>query len=347
MTPSHLPSPLRILIVTDAWLPQINGVVRTFSATVKHLEDMGHTVRLITPDQFRTVPCPTYPSIRLAVFPGRRVARIISDFNPHAIHIATEGPLGLAARTVCVRRQLPFTTSYATKFPEYIHARVRLPLAAGYAAMRWFHKPSRAVMVATASLQRELEHLGFKNLVRWTRGVDTDLFRPRDKSFLTDPRPILLYAGRVAVEKNIEAFLALPHPGTKYVVGDGPQRATLQQKFPHVRFVGMKHGEELARYYAAADVFVFPSRTDTFGLVMLEALACGVPVAAYPVTGPLDVINGSGAGVLNEDLALAVQQALAIPPDRCRAFALQFSWRHVAELFLQHLAVFSPPSPSS
>lgn len=346
MTSARHTSPLRILIVTDAWLPQINGVVRTFSATVKHLEDMGHYVRLITPDQFRTVPCPTYPSIRLAVLPGRRVARTISEFNPHAIHIATEGPLGLAARNVCVRRQLPFTTSYATKFPEYIHARVRLPLAAGYAAMRWFHKPSRAVMVATASLQRELEQHGFKNLVRWTRGVDTDLFRPRDKSFLNDPRPILLYAGRVAVEKNIEAFLALPTPGTKYVVGDGPQCAALQQKFPHVRFVGMKHGEELARYYAAADVFVFPSRTDTFGLVMLEALACGVPVAAYPVTGPLDVINGSGAGVLNEDLALAVQQALSIPPERCREFALRFSWRHVAELFLQNLAIFSPSSLS-
>lgn len=346
MTSARVTSPLRILIVTDAWLPQINGVVRTFSATVKHLEQMGHSVRLITPDQFRTVPCPTYPSIRLAVLPGRRVARIISEFNPHAIHIATEGPLGLAARNVCVRRQLPFTTSYATKFPEYIHARVRLPLAAGYAAMRWFHKPSRAVMVATASLQRELEQHGFKNLVRWTRGVDTDLFRPRDKSFLNDLRPILLYAGRVAVEKNIEAFLTLPNSGTKYVVGDGPQCAALQQKFPHVRFVGMKHGEELARYYAAADVFVFPSRTDTFGLVMLEALACGVPVAAYPVTGPLDVINGSGAGVLNEDLALAVQQALTISPDRCREFALQFSWRHVAELFLQNLAIFSPPSLS-
>lgn len=346
MTSALAQSPLRILIVTDAWLPQINGVVRTFSATVNHLEDMGHSVRLITPDQFRTVPCPTYSSIRLAVLPGRRVARIISEFNPHAIHIATEGPLGFAARNICVRRQLPFTTSYATKFPEYIHARVRLPLTAGYAAMRWFHKPSRAVMVATASLQRELEQHGFSNLVRWTRGVDTDLFRPRDKSFLTDPRPILLYAGRVAVEKNIEAFLSLPHPGTKYVVGDGPQRAELQRKYPHVRFVGMQHGENLARYYAAADVFVFPSRTDTFGLVMLEALACGVPVAAYPVTGPLDVINGSGAGVLNDNLALAVQQALAIPPDRCRNFALQFSWRHVAELFLHNLSIFSPPSLS-
>ena len=343
MTCPAAPSPLRILIATDAWLPQINGVVRTFTATIKHLEDMGHTVRVISPDQFRTVPCPTYPSIRLALLPGRRIARIFSAFAPHAIHIATEGPIGLAARNICCRRRLPFTTSYATKFPEYIHARIRLPLSSGYAAMRWFHKPSRAVMVATPSLQRDLDARGFRNLVRWTRGVDTELFRPRDKSFLTDPRPILLYAGRVAVEKNIEAFLSLPNPGTKYVVGDGPQLPPLQKKYPSVRFVGMKHGEELARFYAAADVFVFPSRTDTFGLVILEALASGVPVAAYPVTGPLDVINSSGVGVLNENLSLAVQQALTISPTQCRAFALQFSWQRVAELFLNHLALVSQP----
>jgi len=343
MTCPAAPSPLRILIATDAWLPQINGVVRTFTATIKHLENIGHTVRVVSPDQFRTLPCPTYPSIRLAVLPGRRIARIIADFAPHAIHIATEGPIGLATRNFCCRQGLPFTTSYATKFPEYIHARVRLPLPSGYAAMRWFHKPSRAVMVATPSLQRDLEAHGFRNLVRWTRGVDTELFRPRDKSFLSDPRPILLYTGRVAVEKNIEAFLSLPNPGTKYVVGDGPQLPALQKKYPSVRFAGMKHGEELARYYAAADVFVFPSRTDTFGLVMLEALACGVPVAAYPVTGPLDVINGSGAGVLNENLSLAVQQALAISPAHCRAFALQFSWQRVAEIFLNHLTLIAQP----
>ncbi len=335
---------MRILIVTDAWLPQVNGVVRTLRATIDELTRMGHCVEVVSPDQFRTLPCPSYPEIRLALVPGRRLARRIAAFAPDAIHLATEGPLGLAARNLCVRRGIPFTSAYATKFPEYIHARVRLPLAWGYGAMRWFHKPSRAVMVATASLQRELEGHGFTHLVRWTRGVDTELFCPRDKAFLNDPRPILLYAGRVAVEKNIEAFLSLDVPGTKYVVGDGPQRAALQRAYPAVRFAGMKHGGELAAYYAAADVFVFPSRTDTFGLVMLEALACGVPVAAYPVTGPLDVINGSGAGVLDNDLSAAVRAALAIPAARCRAFALDYSWRRVAELFLHHLAPISPRS---
>ncbi|MCX7846993.1 MAG: glycosyltransferase family 1 protein [bacterium] len=338
-TPS---SPARILIVTDAWFPQVNGVVRTFSTVVDHLQHLGHTIRLITPDQFKTVPCPTYPSIRLAVLPGRRVASIIREFKPHAIHIATEGPLGFAARNFCVHHHLPFTTSYATKFPEYTYARIRLPLSAGYAAMRWFHKPSRAVMVATPSLERELRSRGFTNLVPWTRGVDTNLFKPRDKSFLTAPRPILLYVGRVAIEKNIEAFLNLPFPGSKFVVGDGPQLPALAQKYPHVHFVGMKHGEELAHYYAAADVLVFPSLTDTFGLVMLEALASGVPVAAFPVTGPLDVIGNSGVGVLHHNLATAVQQALSIAPHRCREFALQFSWQRVAELFLHNLAFFSP-----
>lgn len=347
MNDASLTPGARILIVTDAWFPQVNGVVRTFSTVTAHLEKMGFVVRLITPDQFKTVPCPTYPSIRLAVLPGRRIAEIITTFAPQAIHVATEGPLGFAARNFCVRHNLPFTTSYATKFPEYIHARIRLPLRAGYAAMRWFHKPSRAIMVATPSLERELRARGFSRLVRWSRGVDTDLFRPREKSFLAAPRPILLYVGRVAVEKNIEAFLQLPLPGSKFVVGDGPQLPSLRQKYPHVHFVGMKHGEELARYYAAADVFVFPSLTDTFGLVMLEALACGVPVAAYPVTGPIDVIDHAGVGVLHDDLASAVQQALAIPSDRCRAFALQFSWQRVTQLFLQNLAPISPTTFST
>ena len=329
---------MRILLVSDAWAPQVNGVVRTLQQVKAECEALGHRVEVISPDLFRTVPCPTYPEIRLALRPGRGIGRRIDAVRPEAVHIATEGPLGLAARRQCLRRGLPFTTSYHTRFPEYVHARFPVPLALAYAWMRWFHRPSAAVMVATPSIRRDLEARGFDNIADWCRGVDTELFRPGREPALQLPRPVYLYVGRVAVEKNLEAFLAMPiGAGSKLVVGGGPQLAQLQARYPDVRFAGARFGEDLARHYASGDVFVFPSLTDTFGLVLLEALASGLPVAAYPVPGPLDVIGDSGCGVLDQDLARASARALEIPRAHCRAYALQFSWRRCAEQFLQNL----------
>lgn len=333
---------MNILVVTDAWYPQVNGVVRTIATVRDEIEKLGHSVEVIGPEHFRTVPMPSYPEIRLAIAAGRKLRRMIDAMDPDAIHIATEGPLGHAARRYCMRRAIPFTTAYHTRFPEYIRDRVPVPLFLSYAVVRRFHRPAAAVMVATLSIEQALKARGFTNIRHWTRGVDTELFHPRDKGFLTDPRPISMYVGRVAVEKSIEEFLALDLPGTKYVVGAGPQLAELKQRFPAVRFVGAKHGDELAQYYAAADVFVFPSRTDTFGLVLLEALASGVPVAAYPVAGPVDVINGAeGVGCLDNDLGHAVRAALTCSPERCREFALRFSWRASAEQFLDNLQPFT------
>lgn len=331
---------MNVLIVSDAWTPQVNGVVRTIVNVRAELEQMGHTVEVIGPDRFRTVPMPSYPEIRLALWPARRLAQMIDAAVPDCIHIATEGPLGFAARKYCLKRGIPFTTAYHTRFPEYVRDRIPVPLALGYAVVRRFHGPSSAVMVATQTIEDALRARGFANLKRWTRGVDTNLFRPRDKSFIAGPRPVSMYVGRVAVEKNIEDFLKLDLPGVKYVVGDGPARAELEKKYPDAVWVGARHGEELARYYAAADVFVFPSRSDTFGLVLLEALACGVPVAAYPSPGPLDVIGDSGVGALNEDLAAAVRQALTVSPRLCRDHALRYSWRASAEQFIANLRPF-------
>lgn len=329
---------MRILLATDAWFPQINGVVRTLGRVTEELTALGHEVLVVHPGRFRTVACPTYPEIRLAVAPRAGARRLLEDFRPDAVHIATEGPIGWAVRGLCVKRGLPFTTSYHTRFPEYVAARAPVPLALGYAVMRWFHRPSKGIMVATPTLLRELEGRGFRNVVAWSRGVDTELFKPRNDPAVDLPRPVYLYVGRVSVEKNLEAFLGLDLPlGSKLVVGDGPQLAALRQRFPRAHFVGARQGEELARHYASADVFVFPSRTDTYGLVMLEALASGLPVAAFPVPGPLDVIDGHGIGVLDEDLAYAAERALAIPPERCRAHALKFSWRACAEQFLGNL----------
>jgi glycosyltransferase involved in cell wall biosynthesis len=329
---------MRILLVSDAWTPQVNGVVRTLQRVKQECEALGHEVQVISPEPFHTIPCPTYPEIRLALRPGRAIARQIERFRPSCIHIATEGPLGLAARRHCVRRALPFTTSYHTRFPEYVHARLPLPLGVGYAVLRWFHRPSRGVMVATKTIRDDLERRGFVNVKPWSRGVDTDLFRPDHEPALDLPRPVYLYVGRVAVEKNLEAFLDVPlAAGSKLVVGDGPARARLEARHPDVHFAGAKHGSALAGHYACADVFVFPSRTDTFGLVLLEALASGLPVAAYPVPGPLDVIGDSGCGVLDHDLGRAMALALAIPRARCRAHAGRFSWRRCAEQFLGHL----------
>ncbi len=328
---------MRILIVSDAWFPQINGVVRTLSTVAGELRAMGHDVCVLGPHRFRTIPCPTYPDIRLAVDAPRKLPRLIEAYQPDAIHISTEGPLGFVARRHCRRKGYAFTTAYHTKFPEYIEARTGIPPAWTYRIMRRFHAAAERVMVSTGSIEAELRRNGFADIVRWSRGVDTELFRPREKGFLPHSRPIALYVGRVAVEKNIAAFLDLPFAGTKVVVGDGPQLRLLRRRYPDVRFVGMKTGEDLARHYAASDVFVFPSRTDTFGLVLLEALSSGVPVAAYPVAGPLDVIADAPVGSLQEDLAAAVEHALTLSPTACREHALRFSWRSSAEQFLRNL----------
>jgi glycosyltransferase involved in cell wall biosynthesis len=329
---------VRITIVTDAWEPQVNGVVRTLQAVRDVLQKHGHKVEVISPDLFYSLPCPTYPEIRLALFPYRRLAAMLEEFQPDAIHVATEAMLGAAARKWCLRRRFPFTTSYHTQFPEYVRARAPIPLSLSYAHLRRFHSAAARTMVATPTMQKQLEARGFRNIVRWTRGVDVALFKPGPKSFLDLPRPIAMYVGRVAVEKNIEAFLQLDLPGTKVIVGEGPARSELEAKYPSARFVGYKYGEELAAHIAAADVFVFPSRTDTFGLVLLEAMACGLPVAAYPVIGPVDVVTNGVTGVLSEDLRAATLAALKLDPQACRAFALTHTWEAATRQFLSHLA---------
>ena len=332
---------MKIALITDAWRPQVNGVVTTLLKTCEELRTMGHTVETFTPDQFRNWPCPGYTEIRLALGCGRKLHERLDQFQPDAIHIATEGPLGMSARSYCRRRGLPYTSSFHTRFAEYIHLRLRFPLSWSYAFLRWFHSKSVRLMAATPTLIDELKARGFKNPVRWSRGVDTVLFRPRDKGFLDLPRPIFLFTGRVAIEKNIGAFLSLDLPGSKVVIGDGPQRQELESKHPEVRFVGYKMGEELAQHLADADVFVFPSRTDTFGLVMLEALACGVPVAAYPVQGPNDVILDERIGCLHEDLREASLKALTLNPGDCRDYASGYSWEHCARQFEANLAPIS------
>ncbi len=329
---------MRILLVTDAWEPQVNGVVRTLKTTARELRMMGHEVQFLTPRDFRTLPCPTYPDIRLSLFPGSRVAWRIQLYDPDALHIATEGPLGIAARRFALRRGLPFTTAYHTRFPEYVHARLRIPLSWTYAYLRAFHRPSQAVMTPTAVVQRDLQAQGFEHVVLWSRGVDLDLFKPQPSDRLQSPRPIFLYVGRVAVEKNIDAFLKLDLPGSKWVVGTGPALARIRGEYRGVNYLGVLERKELAQVYAAADVFVFPSKTDTFGLVLLEAMASGVPVAAYPVTGPLDVLGNSAAGVMHEDLRVACLRALELKREDAVAHARKFSWRAATEQFYGHLA---------
>jgi glycosyltransferase involved in cell wall biosynthesis len=345
---------MRILLVTDAWSPQVNGVVRTLTRVVEELREMGDQVEVISPNQFNTFPMPTYPEIKLAVGAYEKVQARFKAFEPEAIHIATEGPLGLAARRICLEWKLPFTTSYHTRFPEYVSARAPIPLAAGYAYMRWFHKPSGRLMVATPTMRDELDKHGFRNLSFWSKGVDTDLFNP-DKRGNPDvyeglKRPIFLNVGRVAVEKNIEAFVSLDLPGSKVVVGDGPQREDLATKYPEVVFAGMRHGEELAAYFAGADVFVFPSLTDTFGLVILEAMSSGTPVAAFPAPGPIDIIPNSGAGVLADSVTSGLKEAclkaLEVDRERTRAYATQFSWRACAEEFQRLLQPYPEPEKS-
>ena len=329
---------MKIVIVTDAWYPQVNGVVRTLEHTTSELNAMGHEVRVVSPQSFYTIPCPTYPEIRLSLTTAAGVGGEIAKHNPDHVHIATEATLGRAARSYCQSNGHPFTTSYHTRFPEYVNARFPIPISWTYAYLRNFHNSGNGCMVATPSLRRDLARQGFTKLVSWARGVDSELYHLNKRTDLGFDGPVQLYVGRVAVEKNIEAFLETTVEGTKIVVGDGPARDVLEAKYPDVKFVGAKFGGELARYYASADVFVFPSKTDTFGIVMLEALASGVPVAAYPVMGPIDVLgHDKNVGCLSENLGEAIEQALLCERGACRRFAEARSWRSVAEMFLANV----------
>lgn len=324
---------MRIAIVTDAWRPQVNGVVTTLGKMGEFLESQGHEVRFITPQDFKTIPCPTYPEIRLALFPGRTINRNLKDFLPAHIHIATEGSLGHAARKYCIKNNLKFTTSFHTQFPEYLRLRLPIPINWTYRYLRWFHGAAVRTMVPTPSQKAKLEEHGFENVEVWSRGVDVEVFQPEPKVELNDTRPIMMYMGRVAVEKNIEAFLGVDLPGSKIVVGDGPDREKLEKDYPDVKFVGAKFGKELASWVAASDVFAFPSKTDTFGLVMLEAMACGVPVAAFPVTGPIDVIKQGETGVMDEDFKTALEGALTLDKQTCIEYAGQHTWEHCGRRF--------------
>lgn len=334
---------VRLILVTDAWFPQVNGVVRTLSTTRERLLELGHEVEVIAPERFRSVPCPTYPEIRLALCTPGKVGSLIAQAAPDAVHVATEGPLGWSARWWLTRQGVPFTTSFHTMFPQYLKLRFGLPESWSFATMRRFHGAARQTMYSTPRLRDLLHEKGFSNLVGWVRGVDTELFRPGEAEPLDFPRPIQMYVGRIAVEKSIEDFLKADTPGTKVIVGDGPQRGELERKYPHARFLGPRYGDDLVRHYRAADVFVFPSRTDTLGLVMMEALACGVPVAGYPVQGPLDVIGESTAGALHDQLATAIQQALLIAPETCRQRALELSWDQSVQDFHNNLIPIPAP----
>jgi glycosyltransferase involved in cell wall biosynthesis len=328
---------MRVLIATDAWHPQVNGVVRTLTSLAHCAPDVGLAVHFLTPEGFASFPVPTYPSLRLSLPNHKLIAQRINEAQPEAIHIATEGTIGLAVRAWCLKHNLPFTTSYTTRYPEYVSARSPIPESWTYAALRWFHSAGSMTMVATPSLHKELTERGFTALGYWTRGVDTSTFCPDHAATLDLPRPIFLCAGRVAVEKNLSAFLSLDLPGSKVVIGDGPEQAALRRRFPQAHFLGVKQGRDLAAHIAAADVFVFPSLTDTFGVVQLEALACGVPVAAFPVMGPKDVIADHPVGALDQDLRRACLRALSMSRTNCRQYALGFSWKNSARQFADNL----------
>jgi glycosyltransferase involved in cell wall biosynthesis len=330
----------RITVVTDAWHPQVNGVVRSLENTIAEMRRMGHEIMLVTPDRFRNVPLPSYPEIRIALTRYRTVEREIDRFQPSFVHIATEGPLGFYARHWCLKRGMPFSTSYHTRFPEYVAARLPLPQSLLYAIVRWFHNAGNVCMVATQSLEQDLSARGFRNLMRWTRGIDHELYSPRplEERPFGLPRPLFMQVGRVSVEKNIPAFLDLDLPGSKIVIGDGPDREKLERAHPEVLFTGAKFGRELAEAYAQADVFVFPSKTDTFGNVILEALASGVPVAAYPVMGPADILGGHDeAGALDDDLRAACLRALDASRAGARALAESFTWEAATRQFLANV----------
>jgi glycosyltransferase involved in cell wall biosynthesis len=328
---------MRVLIATDAWPPQVNGVVRTLTSLARAARALGVEIGFLSPDEFPTFALPTYPGLRLAIPNRRKIARRIEAAAPDAIHIATEGPIGHSVRAYCLRHGRPFTTSYTTRFPEYISARAPIPESWIYAALRRFHGAATTTMVATPSLMAELSRRGFSNLGMWTRGVDTELFRPDRAVDLGLPRPIFITHGRVAVEKNLDAFLSLDLPGTKVVIGDGPMTAELRQRYPQAKFLGKLENGTLAAHLAAADVFVFPSLTDTFGVVQLEALASALPIAAFPVTGPKDVVADNPIGVLNDDLRAACLGALELSRDACRAFALKCTWEISARQFIGHI----------
>ncbi|MCK1335051.1 glycosyltransferase involved in cell wall biosynthesis [Bradyrhizobium sp. LB1.3] len=333
---------MRVLIATDAWHPQVNGVVRTLTSLAGAAKALDVEIDFVTPDGFRSWPLPTYPGLRIALPSGKEIARRIEKAAPEALHIATEGPIGWATRAYCRRNRLAFTTSYTTRFPEYVSVRTGIPAAVGYAVLRHFHDAAAMTMVATPSLRQELSERGFKRLGFWTRGVNTKLFHPDSPAKLDLPGPIFMTMGRVAVEKNLEAFLSLDLPGTKVVVGDGPQKAALEKKYPDVVFLGEKKGADLSAHLAAADVFVFPSLTDTFGVVQLEALACGTPVAAFPVTGPKDVIADHPIGAIDHDLRTACLRALTMSRQTCRHFALERSWENSARQFVGNLTSLQP-----
>ncbi|MGN6486220.1 MAG: glycosyltransferase family 4 protein [Devosia sp.] len=336
-----MPTPRKVLIVTDAWHPQINGVVRSIERVVEEMLKRGIEVEMLTPAQFKTFPMPGYGEIRLSRTLMKPVFRQIDAAGADAIHIATEGPLGIMARRWCRKHGFPFSTAYHTQFPEYLRARLPVPLKWSYRFLRWFHGAATYCLVGTPHLKELLEQRGFTNAVIWTKGVDTERVHPVKRARADYPAPVFLYVGRVAVEKNIHAFLELDLPGTKLVVGGGPSLDRLRAEYPDAVFTGPKQGEELARTFAAADAFVFPSRTDTFGLVLLEALASGTPVAAFPVTGPIDVIGDAPVGVLDEDLGAAALRALDVDRSACRTYAEQFSWAASADQFLKYLPVAS------
>lgn len=330
---------MRIAIVTDAWSPQVNGVVRTLQSVRAELEAQGHRVMIVSPDLFYSMPCPTYPEIRLAFASTGSVGRMLEDFSPQAIHLATEGPVCLAARRWCLARDFPFTTAYHTQFPDYIAARTGMNPEWIWRYIRWFHWPAQSILASTPSIAATLREHGLTRIRHWGRGVDQATFgnATPDPAIRALPGPVQLFVGRVAIEKNIEAFLNSRHPGSKVVVGEGPALAHLRARYPDVHFLGPKFGGDLAAAYAAADVFVFPSRTDTFGLVMIEAMACGTPVAAYPVTGPVDVIK-PGTGVMDEDLDQAIAAALTLDRAVCRDYGRTFTWAASARQFLSALA---------
>jgi glycosyltransferase involved in cell wall biosynthesis len=327
---------MRILIATDAWRPQVNGVVSTLERMTQAAAEFGAKFEFLTPQGMWTAPLPTYPDIRLALPSLRRIKRRIEDAAPDHIHIATEGPIGWLTRRYCLKNKRIFTTSYHTRFPEYVSARIGIPERLIYGGLRYFHAPSAAVMAPTPTIGADLTRRGFPRVKLWTRGVNHALYRPRTKRSLDLPRPIFLSVGRLAVEKNLEALLDLDLPGSVVIVGEGPARAYLKRRYPKAHFLGAKHGEALANVYASADVFVFPSRTDTFGIVLIEALASGLPVAAFPVPGPIDVV-ASGAGVLDEDLRAACLKALTIPREQAREHSLRFTWQESARQFLDNI----------
>ena len=329
---------MRIAIATDAWSPQVNGVVTTLTQTRNELVAQGHEVLMVTPEGRRTMPCPTYPEIRLVVFGGKAIARELDEFEPDCVHIATEGSVGLVVRRYCLKRKLRFTTAYHTQFPEYVRARMPIPVSWTTPLLRWFHGPGERILVPSESIREVLLGRGFSDVVIWSRGVGTQVFNPDTAINYDLPRPIWVYLGRVAVEKNIEAFLDLDIEGSKVVIGDGPDFARLRSRYGHCHFVGYKFGADLAAHLAGADVFVFPSKTDTFGIVLLESMACGLPIAAYPVTGPIDVVRDGETGALDDDLAKACRRALQISSSNCIRFAETRSWRRCTEQFVSHLA---------